>query len=302
MEALQILGFGNIRVCSRSSGSLESLQGVSDITTKAVDYRELDWYARPDELAIIATPINSLCDAAKSLCDLGFRKIFIEKPISLYSVEMQKVVNIFQNKGIQGICGYNRTAYPAFHELRFKVHEDGGISSCNYSITEIVREDWQSRFSTEELARWGIANSIHPIAMAHGLIGLPKIWKGFRSGSMEWHPTGIVFVGSGISDMNIPFTYHGDWGSKGRWSVEAHTEIASYLMKPLEKLYRKESPNGEWNEIPVSIFEPDVKDGIMEQVAALLDPYISDLVPLFSLEESTSLTRYAESVFGYGSN
>tara|TARA_B100001013_G_C24240591_1_gene296949 strand:- start:137 stop:358 length:222 start_codon:yes stop_codon:yes gene_type:complete len=73
-------------------------------------------------------------------------------------------------------------------------------------------------------------------------------------------------------------------------------------MCPLEKLFRKESPMGEWEEIPVRSFAPAVKAGIVEQVAGMLSPSLAQVIPLVSLEESVSLANYAESVFGYSSN
>jgi len=73
-------------------------------------------------------------------------------------------------------------------------------------------------------------------------------------------------------------------------------------MCPLEKLFRKESPMDDWDEIPISSFAPEVKAGIVEEVAAMLDPELAQAIPLITLEKATKLTRYAESLFGYPSN
>ena len=299
LQALQSLGVGQIRVCSQSEDSLESLRHVAGVTAKSGGYQLLDWTPSPSELAIIATPTSELASAADHLAKLGFRNILIEKPVSLYSTGIQRLAEAMQHQEVNGVCGYNRVAYPSLIELAHRAESEGGISSCNYTITEIIKEDWEDRFSPDELARWGIANSIHVLSMAHGLIGAPESWDGHRTGSISWHPAGSVFVGSGVSERNIPFAYHGDWGSKGRWSIEAHTAAASYRMCPLEKLFRKESPIGEWEEIPVRSFAPEVKTGIVEEVAGMLSPSVAQAIPLVSLKESVSLTNYAESVFGY---
>ena len=200
---------------------------------------------------------------------------------------------------MEAVCAYNRVAYPSFIEARARTCQEGGITSGTYTFTEIIGADWSKRYSAEELARWGIANSLHPIGMAHGLIGLPASWNSYRSGALPWHPLGSVFVGSGVSDRGIPFSYQADWGSKGRWSVEVHSSQASYRLCPLEKLYRKASAMDDWEEVPVATFAPDVKTGVAEQVAAMLCDDVRRLVPLVSLNETADLTRYAEELFGY---
>jgi hypothetical protein len=302
VQALQCLGVAQIRVCSRSEAPLEPLKQVPGLTAKSGGYELLDWAPEPGELAIIATSISELVPAAHHLADLGFLNILIEKPVSLDATEIQELAQDFVDQKVYGVCGYNRVAYPSLIELAARAEDEGGITSCKYTITEIIREDWTERFSAEELARWGIANSMHVISMAHGLIGPPKNWTSHRTGSISWHPTGSVFVGSGISDGDVPFAYHGDWGSKGRWSVEAHTAVAAYRLCPLEKLFRRESAMGEWEEVPVTSFAPQVKAGILEEVAAMLTPAIKRGIPQVSIKESEILTRYAESVFGYSSN
>ena len=302
VEALRSLGVSQIRVCSRSEASLESLDQAPGITTKSGGYELLDWTPEPGELAIIATPTSELVPAAQHLASLGFRNILIEKPVSLYAAEIQELAQAFENQKVHGACGYNRVAYPSLIELVHRSEGEGGITSCTYGITEIIKQDWEERFSQTELARWGIANSMHVLSLAHRLIGAPKTWDGSRKGSISWHPSGSVFVGSGLSDHEIPFAYHGDWGSKGRWSVEAHTNIASYRLCPLERLFRKETATGDWEEIPVSTFATKVKAGITEEVAAMLDPGLGQAIPMMTLEMSAKLTRYAESVFGYSSN
>lgn len=302
VKALQSLQVEQIRVCSRSEATLELLKQASGITTKSGGYGLLDWTPSPGELAIIATPTSELVPAARHLANLGFRKIFIEKPVSLFAAEIQELAQDFEDQEVHGACGYNRLAYPSLIELAHRAENEGGVTSCTYGITEIIKEDWEERFSQTELARWGITNSMHVLSMAHSLIGAPKTWDGSRTGSISWHPAGSVFVGSGISDREIPFAYHGNWGSKGRWSVEAHTAEASYRMCPLEKLLRKESSMDDWVEVPISSFTLDVKAGIVEEVAAMLDPNLFQAIPLITLENATKLTRYAESLFGYLSN
>ena len=219
--------------------------------------------------------------------------------MSLWPGELDKLAEAVDRIQANAATAYNRSAYPAFHEIRFRARQEGGITSCTYDFTEMVKPDWPERFPAEELARWGVSNSIHVMSMAHGLIGLPQAWDSRRSGALPWHPTGAVFVGSGVSEQEIPFCYHADWGSAGRWSVEVNTPVSSYKLCPMEEVQRKTTPLGDWEPVEVAVFAPEVKAGIAEEVAAVLSDDIRSLVPLPSLREAAALTRFGEDVFGY---
>lgn len=299
VKALQALGVARIRVCSRSAEPLQELEGVDGVETIAGGMAHLEGRALPGELGIIAAPTALLVIAAERLVSLGFRRLLIEKPVSLWSSEIERLADTLESQGVEAFCAYNRVAYPSFHEVRSRALGEGGMTSSTYTVTEMIKADWPERFPAQELARWGVANSLHVMSMAHGLIGLPETWHGHRSGSLRWHPSGAVFVGSGISERGIPFAYHADWGSTGRWSVEIHTPVSSYRLCPLERVFRRTSTTGEWVELPVTTFTPQVKAGIVEQVAALLSEELKGIVPLMSLRAAAALTRYGEAVFGY---
>ena len=301
VKALQALGARRIRLSSRSAEGLAPFRGVEGIETTAGGVERLECRPQPDELGIIATPTAHLIAAAKHLASLGFRRLLIEKPVSLWSEEITRLAEELERQGVEACCAYNRVAYPSFHEIKARAAREGGITSCTYTFTEMIRPDWPQKFPAEELARWGIANSLHVMSMAHGLIGWSSTWSGHRSGSLPWHPAGSVFVGSGMSDRGIPFAYHADWGSTGRWSVEAHTAASSYRLCPLEKVFQRVSATSDWVEVPVTAAAPEVKAGIAEEVAAMLKPERRGLVPLVSLREAAALTAYGEALFGYSS-
>lgn len=300
VKALQVLNVASIQICSRSKPQFETVSGNSAVQTFVGGYQQFLQKARPGELAIVATPTADLIPAVRCLRGLGFKKFLIEKPVSLYSKEIEKLQRDFETPEIEIRVGYNRVAYPSFLAARHWAEEEGGITSCFYTLTEIIGKDWIERFPKEELARWGIANSLHVASLAHGLIGLPKAAEVFQGGGdIAWHPAGSIFVGSGISEKGIPFSYHADWTSTGRWSVEFHTRKASYLLCPLEKLYRRTSFKEPWQEVPVDVFSDRVKSGIVEEVAAMLEPEWRSKISLYSLEDTLKLTQFGEKVFGY---
>ncbi len=299
VKALQALGVARIRISSRFATPLAPLTGQPGVEVASGGIAQLPWRARGEELAIVATPTELLIEAAERLAELGFRRLLIEKPVSLWSEEIERLAESLERRGIDAVCAYNRLSYPSFHEARARAKEEGGVTSCTYSFTELIKPDWETRFPAQELARWGIANSLHVVSMAHGLIGLPATWHGHRGGALRWHPAGSVFVGSGISEQGIPFSYHADWGSTGRWSVELQTAASSYRLCPLERLFRRSSALGDWQEVSVAACAVDVKAGITEQVAAMLSAEVRQAVPLASLREAAALTRFGEAICSY---
>ena len=299
VAALRALGVRSVRVCARSASTLQELRGAADVEALSGGVESLNSRPRPSELGIVATPIPSLIPAAKRLAWLGFRRLLIEKPVALRSGDIERLTHELAQEGVEAWCAYNRAAYPSLQELRAWAEREGGITSCTYDFTERIKPEWPQRFPLDVLARWGIANSMHVISMAHALIGAPRTWQVHRTGQLSWHPSGSVFVGSGISERGMAFAYHADWGSAGRWAVEAHTAAASYRLCPLEQLVRRDRAAADWTEVPVRVWEPTVKAGLTEQVAAAMSPEIRHSLPLVSLEQAAALTRYAEDIFGY---
>jgi len=285
--ALQRLGVSSIRVCTRGDKGLSG-------------YEQWEGEALPGEAVILALPIEHLVAAGMFFAKRGFRRMLIEKPVSLWASEIERLGEFLEVHNVVAVCGYNRVAYPAFAEVRARTVSEGGITSCNYAFTEMVSRIRTQNFQQAELERWGIANSLHVMSMAHGLIGMAENWHGTRSGNaVSWHPAGSVFVGSGMTDQAVPFTYQADWGSTGRWWVEINTPVSGYRLCPLEEVRRRAASMGEWELIPVDSFAPEVKAGFVEQVAALLHDGVREIVPTVSVRRAFELARFAEQVMGY---
>jgi len=299
VQALRELGVRNIHVVSRSSGPLEELETLDKVTTQSGGYDQINHGSQLGKTAIVCTPTEQLADVARHLADCGVGDILVEKPVSLRSEEIRLLCHDVASRNANAFCAYNRMSYPTVLEAKSLCDAEGGVTSCTYTFTEFVDRVESGNFTEEELARWGIANSLHVMSLAHSVIGMPKSWTSQRSGGLSWHPAGSVFVGSGISELDVPFSYHADWGSTGRWSVEFHTAKSSYRLCPLEQLTRRDEPTGDWEPVPVASYAPGVKYGILEQVSALLNDEIRALAPLASLEQAAALTEYGEQIFGY---
>jgi len=297
--ALQALGVGKIYVCSRSKKGFEDLRGLPNVETISGGIDRLSRVPGVDELVIVATPTDTLVSFSKILINLGFRRLLIEKPVSLWSREIEELSDFVSKSEAFAMCAYNRVAYPSVIEVLARCAQEGGVTSIAYDFTELIRADWTERFPPEELMRWGLANSVHVLSMAHGIGGLPSLWNSYRTGGLEWHPTGSIFVGSGMTNSDVPFSYHADWDSKARWSVEVHTSQSTYKLCPLEQVFRKSSGLGNYEEVPVEVYAPKAKAGLAEQVAAMLHDGVGAMIPMSSLEDAAALTRYGEDVFGY---
>jgi len=247
------------------------------------------------DLVIVTTPIQDIILATKLAMKYRQKNILIEKPGSLYSNELLKLNKIKKSQKI--FVGYNRLFYPNLQKLFQLVKKEGGINSCNFTFTEWVDRIDFKKYPKTVYSSWGIANSLHVISMAFRLIGMPKKITCLRSGKLRWHKTGSVFVGCGISKHNIPFSYNADWSSSGRWGIEVTTKKNAYRLIPLEKLYRCPRNSITWSPVSFTKKYPEVKEGISEQILAMLTQKNSS--NLVSLEEASKFNQVAEKIFGY---
>ena len=156
-------------------------------------------------------------------------------------------------------CVYNRLVYPNLWKLKELVQSEGVITSCRYTFTELVHTINFNNNRNDVYERWGISNSLHIISMAHDLIGLPKKIDPYQFGKLKWHPSGDRFVGAGVTQENIPFSYHADWSSAGRWGIEIMTPQNAYRLIPLEQLYRCKKGAFDWELVETTTVFPGVK-------------------------------------------
>jgi predicted dehydrogenase len=249
------------------------------------------------DLVIVATSVNSLFSITKFAIKNGQTNILIEKPGSLYRDEILNLNKISKNSRIR--IAYNRLTYPNLHKLKLLVSQEGGITSCNFNFTERIDSIDFKKEITEVYTRWGISNTLHIISMVLDLIGFPKEYLFYQSGKLDWHPTGSIFVGSGLTEKNIPFSYHADWGSSGRWGIEVMTKENAYRLISLEELYVCHKNSFEWIKVPFDVSFPKVKQGVAEELCIMLEPNLENIVPLTTLEKASKFNEVAEKILGY---
>ena len=232
--ALLKLKVKNITILGKSEKNLKKFKEFSNVKIISGGYEKNLSKINKKDLVIITTPIEKLMGAATKVIENGHDKILIEKPGSIFKNDLIQLKKLIKKQKVR--IGYNRFFYPSFHKLKLLTDNDGGITSCKFDFTEWLHTIGVEKLDNEICKRWGISNSLHVISMALELIGMPKEMNSFQSGKLEWHPTGSIFVGSGISQKKIPFSYHANWGGGGRWGIEVITKSNIYRLTLLEKL------------------------------------------------------------------
>lgn len=293
--ALSRMKIRDVTIVSKSKDKVSQLCSEFGFHPFVGGYEKLIPEVKKMDLTIVATPVHYLLPAATLAAKFGQQNILIEKPGSLYHQELGSAAKSLKKMRVR--VAYNRLVYPNFHKLKQLVDSEGGITSCKFTFTEWVHTIDFSKESRDVYSRWGIANSLHVIAMAFELVGMPKEISARQHGGFDWHPSGSVFVGSGVTDRDIPFSYHADWSSAGRWSVEVMTKENIYRLMPLEDLYACKKGSNNWEKVPFDVAFPDVKQGIAEEVAAMLDNSLD--LDLVSLEKAAAFNKVAEEIFGY---
>jgi len=296
-STLYKLGITNVTIIGHSKNRVSKLCKKYEFTPLEGGFIKNLPEVDVKDLVIVATPTQLLVKATEYAIKSGQKNILIEKPGALYSNELKSLKKNITSQKIR--LAYNRLCYPSFHKLIQLSKKEGGITSCNFTFTEWINKIKFHAYPKIVLSRWGISNSLHVISMVMKLIGMPKKINCLQKGTLPWHKSGAIFVGSGISKKNIPFSYHSDWYSSGRWGIEVMTKENSYRLMPLEQLFRCKKGSTAWEPIYLKKSFVTVKEGIAEEIFSMLDVKSKRFVDLVTLKEGSSYITLAEKIFGY---
>lgn len=295
--ALSKLNINNVTILGKSKESLQKFNEFTNFEIIDGGYETNLSKVKKKDLVIIATPIQELVNTTKKVIENSHDTILIEKPGSVFKNDLFELEKLIQKQKVR--IAYNRFFYPSFHKLLSLVENDGGITSCKFDFTEWLHTIEVEKYDNDVCNRWGISNSLHVISMVLGLIGMPKEIDTHHSGNLEWHPTGSIFVGSGISQKNIPFSYHANWGGGGRWGIEVITRENIYRLSPLEKLFVSKKGSVEWKEVSLQNAFPNIKEGIAEEIAVMLNDELDKKIGMITLNDAIKFNEIAEVIFGY---
>ncbi|MGY4383087.1 putative dehydrogenase [Pedobacter sp. UYP24] len=189
------------------------------------------------DFAINAVNVEYLKETSLLLINKKIRNILVEKPGGLNQKEIDELTIQSDQKNVNLFIAYNRRFYSSINILQEKIKEDGGIKSVHFEFTEWTHTIDANMYAPSVLEKFIIANSTHVIDTFFYLAGTPKILNNMVGGNeISWHPAGSIFIGSGITDRNIFFTYNSNWNAPGRWGIEVLTSKRKYYLKPLERL------------------------------------------------------------------
>lgn len=251
------------------------------------------------EFAINTVSIGQLKETSLKLIKSGIKYLLIEKPGALFLDDLKEVFDVAQNYNVKVWIAYNRRFYSSVKTLKEEIISDGGVSSVHFEFTEWIHTIDSEMYDKQALNKWIVANSSHVIDTVFSIIGLPKTLSAIVQGQnvIEWHPSGNVFTGSGISINNIPFTYHSNWESAGRWSIEVITKNRRFYLKPMEKLQVQLKGSIQINEFVIDDqIDIRFKPGLFLQTKAFLELETDKLV---SIEEQIKMMPFYDMIGGY---
>ncbi len=226
--------------------------------------------------AIVATSLLALPEVTCALLNYDGIRILVEKPGGLYLRDLVRIRDEANHLGAEVFIAYNRRFYPSVDRVRQICEEDGGVLSCFFDFTEVEAPILQAMrdkdYPREVVDRWGIVDCLHVIDLFLHLAGKPTDWsyQVAGEGSLDWHPSGSIYAGAGVTDRCAVFSYLSTWSGAGRWGVEVTTLRRKLFLRPLEGLRVQE--RGTFVEVQQEIAaEPArLKAGFCGQIDAFL--------------------------------
>ncbi len=247
--------------------------------------------------AILATDVASLPDLTEMLISAGVSAVLVEKPAGLTSAQVGRTAEKADAARARVAVAYNRRFFSSVLTLRNLLAEDGGLLSIGFDFTEIPEK--VNRPGRPEIVknRWILANSTHVIDLAFFLAGTPTDWHAVQCQALDWHPSGAVFAGSGLTDRDVAFSYTANWHGPGRWGLELVSPRRRFILRPMEQLSVVTSALAAPEAIALDLeLDTRFKPGLYRQVEAFLSGGSSDLCSI--AEQSAKMAIY-ERIGGY---
>jgi len=190
----------------------------------------------PPAKAIIAVGEKELGEITRLLIQGGAKEILVEKPGGFNADDIRHVGKLSNEKKTKVYIAYNRRFYSSVKKAKEIINENGGVLSFHFEFTEWIHKIPETKKTTGIIREWFLANSTHVIDLAFFLGGKPKNLSSYALAGLPWHNGSSIFSGAGITEKKALFSYHANWESAGRWSVEILTAKNRLYLRPLEKL------------------------------------------------------------------
>ena len=292
LKVLLAMDIDTTVVC-RTRSSAESFKKNTDHEVIYGDLAKIIDKSNKDfDFAIVAVDIENLFKVSSLLIEKGIKKLLVEKPGSLNSIEINALTDVSERKQADVSIAYNRRFYASALKAKEIIGLDNGVTSFSFEFTEWSHKIESLPKNTKIKENWFLANSSHVVDLAFFLGGIPKEMQSFISGKnkLSWHPSASAFSGSGITKNNATFSYQADWSGPGRWGVEIVTNKNRLIMRPLEKLQiqKKGSLDITFEDIDDQL-DIEFKPGLFKQVEAFLNDDVECLCSLRDQKKSMIL-------------
>ncbi|MBR2260543.1 MAG: Gfo/Idh/MocA family oxidoreductase [Paludibacteraceae bacterium] len=246
--------------------------------------------------AINAVNVENLETVTLSLLKAGINKILVEKPLGLSVDSIAALNDKVKEMSASVYVAYNRRYYASTAKALEIIKEDGGLKSVLFEFTEWKTRIDFSRFPEIVREKWLYANSSHVIDLAFYFAGMPKNWSSYSGRSNNGNED--VFVGSGLTDKNIYFSYASNWDAPGRWGVELLTCKHRLYLRPMEKLAIQKINSVAVEEFPIDdAYDVMYKPGIYNEVCDFLSGLPSDKLKTID-DQLRSIAVYEQILYG----
>lgn len=247
--------------------------------------------------AIIASNVNNLASNCITAIEGDIKNILVEKPGIATPAEFSALQEKSKTTNSKIFIAYNRRFFASVEKALELIKEDGGVSSFQFDFTEWSHVIEGLECDPVEKKYLFLANSTHVADLAFFMGGHPKEINCFNNGTINWHSSGGVFTGSGITKNDTLFSYHANWLAPGRWSVEMNTKSYKLILKPMEKLQMQKKGTVAIEEVPIdNSKELNFKPGLYKQTEAFLS---GNSEKLCSLEEFASVLPFYLKIASY---
>ena len=223
--------------------------------------------------AIVAVPVCSLFRMAQILIEHGIKSILLEKPGGRNGMEIHDLFELAQLNNVDIYIAYNRRFYSSVNKAIEMIEDNHEkIVAVDFEFTEWLERNYEKHKSDREVVSLFFSNSTHVVDIALFFAGLPKEISCYTAGYYAWSKNKTSYAGAGVTDRNVLISYHADWESPGRWSVDVITDKRRYRFCPLEEL-KVQNKNSVVFENVVLDNELDLlyKPGLYSMVVAFLE-------------------------------
>jgi predicted dehydrogenase len=207
--------------------------GVSPISGGIFSLQNFDF---SQYVSIVAVGIAELSEVTNFLIVHGSKRILVEKPGALRIGDLIQSYELAKTFGAKVYVAYNRRFYSSVLKARELIEKSGGVRKIHFEFTEFSDEIAQSSHTSLVKNRWILANSSHVLDLFIFLCGSPLKYDLYHKDSLDWHVSGSLFCGAGITDSGALFSFSTDWKAPGRWKIDITTGENRIELKPLEKI------------------------------------------------------------------